>query len=283
MKKGFTMIELLAVFTLLGIILVITLPKMTSTLKKSDSNSYEAFKKTIYIATEAYVADNVTIKKGEAKNIALSTIIDSGYLKSNLVNPKTNKKVSQMTQTSVRVAKNNEGILSYTLDENTKRYVIINMISNGSFENDFTGYYAKADKASITTAEHAFGSKSYQRGASTKAGGTCQYITLTSGHVYYYFLYTKTNGQTVSSDVSYTGWTIQANSTSWKKFSVLQKSTVAGKKNISLNFGSLTANTYVDGVGFVDLTQAFGKGNEPSKEWCDSNIDYFDGTMSVFK
>lgn len=283
MKKGFTMIELLAVFTLLGIIILITLPKMTATLKKSDKSSYDNFIKTIELATEAYVADNVTIKKGETKNIALSTIIDSGYLKSNLKNPKDNKKVSQMTQTSVRVTKNNEGILSYTLDENTKIYVITNMILNGSFENDFIGYYAKADKASITTAEHAFGSKSYQRGASTIAGGTCQYINLISGHVYYYFLYTKTNGQTVSSDVSYTGWTIQANSTSWKKFSVLQKSTVTGEKNISLNFGSLTADTYVDGVGFVDLTDAFGAGNEPSKEWCDSNIDYFDGTMSVFK
>ena len=117
MKKGFTMIELLAVFTLLGIILVITLPKMTSTLKKSDSNSYEAFKKTIYIATEAYVADNVTIKKGDSTSISLKTIIDSGYLKSNLTNPKTSKKVSSMTSSYIIVKKNNEGILSFELHE----------------------------------------------------------------------------------------------------------------------------------------------------------------------
>jgi len=36
---------------------------------------------------------------------------------------------------------------------------------------------------------------------------------------------------------------------------------------------------------FVDLTETFGAGNEPSKEWCDNNIPFFDGsgTLIIFE
>ena len=33
----------------------------------------------------------------------------------------------------------------------------------------------------------------------------------------------------------------------------------------------------------IDLTEAFGSGNEPDLEWCNANIDYFDGTMVIVK
>lgn len=35
------------------------------------------------------------------------------------------------------------------------------------------------------------------------------------------------------------------------------------------------------GVVVVDLTAAFGEGNEPTKEWCDENISWFDGTTYI--
>ena len=41
--------------------------------------------------------------------------------------------------------------------------------------------------------------------------------------------------------------------------------------------------SYADGLLLIDLTAAFGAGNEPSKEWCDENIDYFDGSIVVYK
>lgn len=31
----------------------------------------------------------------------------------------------------------------------------------------------------------------------------------------------------------------------------------------------------------IDLTEAFGAGNEPTKEWCDVNIPYFIGTTNI--
>lgn len=169
-------------------------------------------------------------------------------------------------------------------NNNKTKYTITNMIKNGSFEDDFDEYYGLADNASISSTESAFGSKSYKRSNSTVAGGTGQYINLIEDHIYYYFLHAKTNSLLIYSDVSWTGWGIQANSTNWKKFSAYETSSVTGKKNISLNYGyDINVDTYVDGVGFVDLTEAFGAGNEPSKEWCDINIDYFDGTKTIYK
>lgn len=35
---------------------------------------------------------------------------------------------------------------------------------------------------------------------------------------------------------------------------------------------------WYDGLMIIDLTKAFGEGNEPTKAWCDANIPYFTGT-----
>ena len=118
MKRGFTMIELLAVFTLLGILLLVTLPQITSLLKKGNVESYEDFKKNIYIATEAYIVDkNIEVLNGSSVNVYLKDVVNEGYLKSTLVNPNTNKTISKMTDARILVKRNNEGILSYELFE----------------------------------------------------------------------------------------------------------------------------------------------------------------------
>lgn len=41
------------------------------------------------------------------------------------------------------------------------------------------------------------------------------------------------------------------------------------------------ATAWIDGAMLIDLTDAFGSGNEPSKEWCDANIDYFLGSKYI--
>ena len=116
MKKGFTLVELMAIFTLLGIILVITIPQITSLIKKSGGESYQSFEESIKMATEAYITDKKieVVKNGPAKIIYIKDIIASGYLKSNLKNPKTNQKLKDMDLTKVRVSvnKNNDGVLS---------------------------------------------------------------------------------------------------------------------------------------------------------------------------
>jgi hypothetical protein len=38
---------------------------------------------------------------------------------------------------------------------------------------------------------------------------------------------------------------------------------------------------YFNGLMLVDLTESFGAGKEPTKEWCDKNIPYFLGTKTI--
>lgn len=57
-KKGFTMIELLAVIVVLGIVLVITFPNMTDVFKSSKLKSEEAFVERISQSIDSYVTLN---------------------------------------------------------------------------------------------------------------------------------------------------------------------------------------------------------------------------------
>ena len=118
MKKGFTLIELMAIFTLMGIILIITLPQMTSLLKKSGKESYENFEKSVYLATEAYIADK-KINVTDPVNIYVSDIVASGYLKSTLRNPETNNQLKDMDPSKARVQtwRNDDGTLGFKFYE----------------------------------------------------------------------------------------------------------------------------------------------------------------------
>lgn len=118
MKKGFTLIELLAVFTMIGLILLFCAPQITSMLKKGEDESYKSFEKDIFLATESYVVEEkININSGSATNIYLKDVISKGYIKSTKVNPKTNKKISEMTNAKILVKKDSDGILSYELQE----------------------------------------------------------------------------------------------------------------------------------------------------------------------
>ena len=47
--------------------------------------------------------------------------------------------------------------------------------------------------------------------------------------------------------------------------------------------GTNSCETYSDGIVLVDLTASFGAGKEPTLEWCDANINYFEGTSIIYK
>lgn len=49
------------------------------------------------------------------------------------------------------------------------------------------------------------------------------------------------------------------------------------------DFEGMAGNTvaYIDDAMLIDLTAAFGAGNEPTQEWCDANIEYFTGNKTI--
>ncbi len=62
-----------------------------------------------------------------------------------------------------------------------------------------------------------------------------------------------------------------------------RSSFTAGSYPIRVDYNNSNATTSVwyDGMVLVDLTEAFGAGNEPTKAWCDANIPFFEGTTLI--
>lgn len=94
MKKGFTLVELLAILVILGVITLVAAPAIVSTNKKSIENDYSQFKKTIENAAEVYVEthlDDVNVvnlkKNGTPMSISVNELIGSGLLNGGMVNP----------------------------------------------------------------------------------------------------------------------------------------------------------------------------------------------------
>lgn len=169
-----------------------------------------------------------------------------------------------------------------------KKYTIKNLVKNGSFENGLSNWNIVGDSGSwlYTTIFH-FGSAAYYRIPSEHGWNyLTQSIYWTNQHKYYYFAHTIcTTNQTFVCDISTKGGTISVTAVpnAYKKGSVVYTADFTGNNNISINFFKTTGNVIVDGIGVVDLTEAFGSGNEPNKTWCDSNITYFDSSTTVYK
>lgn len=99
-KKGFTLVELLGVFSITAIILLIVVPSVTNMLRKAKDDQYESFKNDIFLAAEAYVgvnhSDFLELKEeGGVAYISMQDLLYSDYLKSTIVDPKTNKKLAE--------------------------------------------------------------------------------------------------------------------------------------------------------------------------------------------
>lgn len=50
---------------------------------------------------------------------------------------------------------------------------------------------------------------------------------------------------------------------------------------LDLNNNNTSQQAWYDGWMIIDLTAAFGVGNEPTKDWCDKNIPYFVGKKEI--
>ncbi len=98
-ENAFTLVELLGVFTLIGVILLVVVPNVTQLLTKSKGQDYERFLNDIYLATEAYIQgkgkeySTLDTVSGKAF-VQVRELVDNGYLTSTKVNPQTNQKIN---------------------------------------------------------------------------------------------------------------------------------------------------------------------------------------------
>lgn len=95
-QKGFTLIEVLAVISLIAAVSLVMLPTIINQVNRSKGDLDEATIKLIENATYNYMDMNQSIysmKSGKKYCINLKTLVDSGFLKDNLKYSSTNKKI----------------------------------------------------------------------------------------------------------------------------------------------------------------------------------------------
>ena len=99
-KKGFTLVELLGVITVLAIIGVITMPIVNKTIKDSKEKAYKAQIKEIEKAAEDYTAENMNLvldgttlcpsnNPVAITTIDVDTLMDEGYIPEDTKDPRT--------------------------------------------------------------------------------------------------------------------------------------------------------------------------------------------------
>lgn len=81
MKKGFTLVELIAVVAILGLIAAIVYPSINSIIKSSKDDSFESQKKVVLKAAQEWGVDNVNLLPNSGKkSLTLSALINGGYI-----------------------------------------------------------------------------------------------------------------------------------------------------------------------------------------------------------
>jgi type IV pilus assembly protein PilA len=93
MKKGFTLVELLAVIMLLGVVSLIAIPSVSKILTRSKQRALEGVKKELIKATKSYTADNLDLLPSEDGGyicVDIKTLEKSSYISNDeIIDPTT--------------------------------------------------------------------------------------------------------------------------------------------------------------------------------------------------
>ena len=169
-------------------------------------------------------------------------------------------------------------------------YTLTNILPNSSFEG--TGWSG----CSYNTTYKKYGNYSC---ALTGTTSTPEILTTNSQNIYLnntHIYYSRVEGYQTSKTGNQgwqTYWPIAEPSfgsvpfgeiNKWNIYSLIANRTSFSSGNQQLRFdydNNYNAGTvYYDGGMLIDLTESYGSGNEPSKEWLDTNIQYFEETAS---
>jgi len=306
-KKGFTLIELLAVIGVLGIILLIAVPRILNTINNNRIALYHEQESRLEELAEQYLSENYISSDIDSFSISKADLISGGYIEEVYDVKDTDDVcsayvyVSHYTTTPIYTAYiscDDYVTTDYTTYSSLTEYSITNLVTNGSFEDGLSPWYLRSG-ITISNLKSKYGNYSTRNYHSAQYIGIrydTPYLSVESEHIYYMgvWMYTVNKGNSncymqaiLIYDASNHYFTYaQSEINLWAKKSVLipvpnvETPTLAPCTVYTSSSDSLQ-DCYSDGVLLVDLTATFGAGNEPSKAWCDKNLDYFDGTKTL--
>lgn len=122
MKKGFTLVEVVAVIVLIGIISIIAVNQVFKMSDDSASLGRSKLEEQIKAAAYSYINDDKTIKynirnKNGSDTITFRELADNDYLSGdNLINPITKKEIN-LSSSTVKVEYNTQNLeYKYTIN-----------------------------------------------------------------------------------------------------------------------------------------------------------------------
>ena len=117
-KLGFTLAELLAVITILGVIALIVFPAVNKAIKNSKEKSYNQQVESILNSAENWTTENMSQLSDTSDNyITIGELQQSGYLEAKrVINPITDEEMN--------------GCIVIKYDKNYSQYVSISIISH---------------------------------------------------------------------------------------------------------------------------------------------------------
>jgi len=80
MKKGFTLIEVLATVVILGVLVLIVYPTVNGVIKESREKAYQTQINTIVTEAKKWAADHTDLLNDTSYKLQISELINSGYI-----------------------------------------------------------------------------------------------------------------------------------------------------------------------------------------------------------
>lgn len=162
--------------------------------------------------------------------------------------------------------------------------------TNGSFETGVTDYsteYGTAGTLATDTVNYKFGTQSAKLTLASSSNFRGKAITCTNGHIYYLACWCKSSDGVLSGKpaIRTSGATyISGDAIIATSFTLSSERFTADGTEAYIGFFTGTGNgSYVnyDGLILIDLTDAYGTGNEPTQSQMDdfyTKLGYYDGT-----
>ena len=139
MRKGFTLVELIAVIAILGAIIVIGAPKLLGTINGQKEKSYEKVKEIVIAAARNYVIDEDI---NESVSIPISDLCR--YVDCPIINPVTETEI----QGCINVTKTG-GIDSYTYSTDCGYTELVVDLNGGSTLQKFQTNYVHGETITL--------------------------------------------------------------------------------------------------------------------------------------
>lgn len=113
--KGFTLVELMAVITILVILSLVIVPIIDKNVKRSKQEMYDIQIENIRMAGVNYFSDNFSLRPSINSycSISLDSLISNGYMSSNVYNPKTGESFENLYIQILNSGDDNHNSYSY--------------------------------------------------------------------------------------------------------------------------------------------------------------------------